>query len=549
MNQSQTTDIEKKSHIPASDFGAMVGEDEYISTATSGDVAKMASGDSPPLKPQNVLALQRTLGNRATLNIINRTAKKAQSIDNAVSPFAGLKMVMPKTIQRVDEDDGSGGGDEDADVDEQPAPDPEKATDLDGHDNEIAEQDAEIDETISEAQQLPGMLNGGGSSDENDGSLPDDPNVAATSAIPVNLGDDDDDNVDTFERQNTDDDIDDADLAPSPMTLNSGSNMNKISGQHNAPVKQKKGVGYGKHQLGATTIGSELAQGGAAVARGASTTVDAADATDAIKAAVSLDSSLSAVDSASDAGGEGVQGIMSSVGTFFDTPPMNVILPIVMLISRIHLAVVKYKQMKAFKAMMKSGGGNTKTAKKRSTALQGPDMVGAYGFAKTKRGFWMRVIKAAITVGQILARLITILSGGTAALISEAVGASLSLSQGVIKVGQSLKGIYKMIIGKRGKRRLEGANTIVDLAIDGNQDMLKFLVEGEVFGKAYWFTRNKKFKDEAEGDIPKERYEALEKLATKPQNIDEMKEYLKLAEKEDIIGNIKSQVVLSLKSN
>jgi len=106
MSQAQTTDTENKTSIADSGIGAVIGEEEYMPSASSGDISKMMSGDSPPLNPDNVIALQRQLGNQATINIVNRSRLSRKMSD--AQPFANLKMVTPDAIQRDPKDDEDG---------------------------------------------------------------------------------------------------------------------------------------------------------------------------------------------------------------------------------------------------------------------------------------------------------------------------------------------------------------------------------------------------------------------------------------------------------
>lgn len=549
MSQTQTTDTENKTHIPDSSAGAMIGEEEYIAASSSGDIAKIASGDNPPLKPDNVLALQRQLGNQATLKIVNRQPLTQQNSD--ANPFAGLKMVTPGTIQREDEDEvitrsnAMEQEDEDSDADN----DPDKAVELDSNDNEVQQESDEIDQTISQAQQIPGLIR----TDSTDSDIDDNNDDVIVD------GTDEDEAHDTGQGgapssdkpmmvDISDEDSDDDNDHENDYYKNQAKGGFSAIAKHKGH-KQKQGTHIKGHYLASDSLGMAATQLGTDTARNTGTVVEAAQAGVAIKSASSLKEALVAVgDTSKDAGSDGISGLLDKVATFFDVPPMNVILPIATLIYRIYSAVIKHKQMKAFKALMGNNGGSVKDAKKRSTALADKGTIGAYGFAKTKRGFWLRVIKAAINVGQVLARLITIISGGTAALISEATNTALALSNGIIKVGQSLKGIYKMITGKRGKRRTEGANWIVDAAIDGDQEMLQFMIDGEALSKAYLEARRRKFVDEAETSTDKDHLAKLELLSKRPKTTDEMKTYLQTAEELNTLVAVKNQVAIMTKS-
>ncbi|GEM_PF-1331191 len=565
MTDSHQTENENKTHAPDSGIGAMVGgEGEWlISSGGSGDIAKIASGDSPPLKPSNVLQLQRNLGNQATTNIINRFAQP-KTDTNALSAFSGLRMVTPaapNSIQRVDDEDGDGGVIERQDGLDEDDVNPETATDLDITDPEVQDESNEIDKTIAEAQQIQVIqpmdtMDSDMENQDNIEFLNDDnneqqgqifdPNAKVTSNVGVDLGDDedsemDDDNVQVIEPMDTDDsmlgNLDDDDLASSPV---SNSVIKQKQGH-----KQKQGTHIKGHQLAGESVGPALGQLAMDTTRNVQTTMSFAEAGDAIASAKNVKDGLEGItDTASDVGSDGIQGLLGKVADFFDAPPMNVIIPVAALIYRIYAAVQKYKHMKAFKGLMGKNGGDVKSAKKRSTALKDKGAIGAYGFAKTKRGFWLRVIKAALTLGQLIARVVTLLTGGTAALISETVAIGTSLSNGIIKVGQSLKGIYKMIVGKRGKRRLESANWMIDAALDGDQEMLQFLLDGGYLTSPFLFIRKQKYMDEAEWSTDKDRLGKLAILSKRPKTTDEMLTYLKTAEELDMLNAIKGQAAL-----
>ncbi|GEM_PF-2818754 len=108
MKLTQSTDNENKTSVPDSNIGAVMGEEEYITSSSSGDVSKMMSSGAPPLKPENVIALQRQIGNRATSQFVQRHQSLVQKKSNKI-PFAGLRMVGAPVIQRdpKDEDEAS----------------------------------------------------------------------------------------------------------------------------------------------------------------------------------------------------------------------------------------------------------------------------------------------------------------------------------------------------------------------------------------------------------------------------------------------------------
>jgi hypothetical protein len=94
-----------KTQIPDSALNTSISEDQST-PISSGDIGKLASGNGMPLKPENVLELQRSLGNQHTINIINRSQHRQQHVNDQPKPFAGLRMGSPiqrtaKIIQRA----------------------------------------------------------------------------------------------------------------------------------------------------------------------------------------------------------------------------------------------------------------------------------------------------------------------------------------------------------------------------------------------------------------------------------------------------------------
>jgi len=528
-------------------------DDEVYQSLSDADVADLVTNKTPPLTPTNVMQLQRKLGNRATLIIINRQPKGQPPQTNSV-PFAGMKMVIPGAIQRDPSEDEGGAITRQDDIDEADVNDPAQAVELDGSDDEVKQDSNEIDQTISEAQQLQGTIPDANanendnpmiiSADSFDSDYDDDDDMKISNDLPapsktvkaqgVSV---DDDGIDEY---NNDDDSDGA-TAVNPVVAS----KIKQQKQH----KKQMGTHIYGHQLAADSPLAAIKQGKVDAGRNATTGIQIAEATAAIKSASSLNDALSSVsDTSTDAGSDGVGSTLEKLAGIFEVPPINVLLPVAQAIFRIHAVIVKRKHMKAFKALMGNNKGDVKQAKKSKTALADKGAIGAYGYAKTKRGFWLRVIKAAISIGQLIARMITLITGGTATLISEAVTVAGSLSQGVIKVGQSLKGIYKMVMGKRGKRRLEGANWIVDAALDGDQEMLQFLVDGGALSKSFLFMREQAYKNEAEVSTDKIRLKKLEIMSKRPKTADEMKTYLETAEDLNILTLVKSQVAIMTKS-
>jgi hypothetical protein len=98
-----------------------------------------------------------------------------------------------------------------------------------------------------------------------------------------------------------------------------------------------------------------------------------------------------------------------------------------------------------------------------------------YAVPKVKRGIFSRLAKFLLKLGSMIAHIITLVSGGTATLASEAAALAFSLTSSAISVGESAKGLYKIIKGTRGKNRATNAKTLVDAAFNRQDEALTIL--------------------------------------------------------------------------
>lgn len=88
-HHNDTSNIETQLSVDASQEA--LDSRTYLSDLLPTNLKGLATGDIPR-KPKNILMLQRLIGNRATLNLIQR--QEAKSISS--QPFAGLKMVIQR---------------------------------------------------------------------------------------------------------------------------------------------------------------------------------------------------------------------------------------------------------------------------------------------------------------------------------------------------------------------------------------------------------------------------------------------------------------------
>ncbi|MEO0560483.1 MAG: hypothetical protein AAF125_00110 [Chloroflexota bacterium] len=506
--------------------------EEVVEMLTGGDVTQLSRSD--------VLQLQRQFGNRATTAMLRENGADTGPVAPPVF-FKGASAAPAGRIQRKtgdgggSNDGGGGGGGNDADAEKTPQ-DIAAANEVDGDDKDVKEQDTELKGTVQEANDVMAAAKRA-----LDGTGPE-----KTVATQVLIDDEDADSQ-------ADDDI-----------ANANGNTAITGG---APKGQLPGTQVGGNQLGAEGKLTTAAKGTVNTVRAGGTALNFVEAQEAISDAVALSKKAKGVDVASDADAPGALGALQKVGEVLDTPPINVILSVTTLLPRIHLARAKFKQMNAYKKMMENNDGDTKRGRDQSKDVQSVGMLGAYGYTKTRRGFWLRFSKAIINVGQLLTRIVSIVAGaataGAAAIVSEAVDAAMSLSQGVINVAQSLKALYKIVRGSRGKRRLQGANFAIERAMAGDEDVLDLLVNGEVFGVLWWQERQadyvaatKTSPVQSDDDAKQqENNDAMDKevqdkliLATKPKDNKEMKAYLEAAERQKLLEGVTAMVLISLKS-
>jgi hypothetical protein len=105
-----------------------------------------------------------------------------------------------------------------------------------------------------------------------------------------------------------------------------------------------------------------------------------------------------------------------------------------------------------------------------------------YGYAKVRRRFWGSVYRVVSVIVRTVMHFITLLSGGTAAMVSEGIAMAQSILDGLRVLFHKAKGFVKWLLGSRGKARTLNANQIVDSAIKGDKVALKLLVDLDPIG-------------------------------------------------------------------
>ncbi len=538
----RTTDNEHKSNIIDNSVGAMMGEEEYVTASSSADIGNMVSGDSPPLKPTDVLQLQRQLGNRFTTNLVARQAKPKSQTD-ATTAFAGLKMAIPNqvgVIQREPTSDGggSGGGNDNESVDDE-----DTTNALDQDDNEVQEDNTALDNLNTEDDPRFSPIS-------EQMKKPENPNTYM-----VDWDDDDDDDMDIATNK---DGLDNSDLAPTTIDTDTTGGIQK--NKRNKFSTGKLGVPKSKDQLGNQPLRikgkDRLALG---VGDDTSVTMEGLKNTgkdagliwSAVQSGKTLKDGLGQGASATEIGADSTMSAFEKFLAVMKIVGAEFLLPIGLLVQRVYGVTVKRKHMKAYKKMADLAGAGEedfdKAKDKKTYAANSDALLGAYAYNKTRRGFWLRIAQAAALAGQILSRLVTFLTGGLAGPATEVIDLSLGLFNAATKLGTALKGLFKMIKLTRGKRRAQAADQLVDNGIRGEMLSLQTMIDAEALSKA-WFAKRTALFNMTNPTKNKQKFEDFKKLTVRPKTIEEMQDYLLLAQKYKLIKSIKMQVAESMKS-
>jgi hypothetical protein len=105
-----------------------------------------------------------------------------------------------------------------------------------------------------------------------------------------------------------------------------------------------------------------------------------------------------------------------------------------------------------------------------------------YGFAKVKRALYWNITKFGLSLSKSIARIVTLLTGGATALVTESIALAADLASAVMTIGRKAKGIFKAIRGTRGKARGQNAEMIYDSAMKGDKRALKLIIAFKPFG-------------------------------------------------------------------
>ena len=499
------------------------------SSSLSSIASKVDVHGGASLNADEILQLQRVYGNQATIGILQR-----QGI-----------------IQREPEDDEDGGGDASAQETQKKAQsDPDELIEIEDDDPQVIDQDDEIDQIAVEAAvaEKTALSAKKGADKKKPNAVPVGPDM-----------DDDEVNIKKNGKKKIAQDTAD------------GSEQTGLIKQSNQPeIKQAKGI-QSKDGTKQLHSGGKYGYMGAKATGVIDTVLFGTGARSAVLAAQDLQKAAEGANVKSEASGEGVFGFIMKLSETVLKPALVVINALVLL-KTIKVTKDRRRYMKAYKKLLgKDSSADIKKAKKSSTPLQENAVIAAYGYAKTRRGFWLNLIRSIVTAGQIIARLATFLTGGMATLVTEAVNASMGLAKASVRLGQIIKGIYKRIRGTRGKRRLEGANAIVDKAMQGDKAMLQLMVDLEPFSTMFWFKRYASYakhylkhtvkslgpdltgnkSDQVIADKSKRRIDIKKAaiLKKEPKTVDELQAFLKVAHEAGLIKDVKELIADSMKSS
>jgi len=151
------------------------------------------------------------------------------------------------------------------------------------------------------------------------------------------------------------------------------------------------------------------------------------------------------------------------------------------LITRIYDAIRGYLEMRGLK------DAHDKLAEKQKTAALSPTEENlkeatAHGFGKVKRRFYKAVYLVVSSVVKVVSHLITLLSGGTAAMVSELVAIGATVLEGIKVLYEKGKGFIKWLLNKRGVHRQQSATRILESAYGRDPVALQLLIDLDPMG-------------------------------------------------------------------
>jgi hypothetical protein len=194
---------------------------------------------------------------------------------------------------------------------------------------------------------------------------------------------------------------------------------------------------------------------------------------------------LDLIKGAKEVGGELFKGALTEFANLLN----GMAIPgFVSLIKRIYDAITTYIGMSGLKTAFEGLQTKEKTAPLSPDEANLKEASG-HGFGKVRRRFYKAVYLVVSSIIKVAAHIITLVSGGTTAMVSEMVALGASVLEGIQTLYEKGKGFIKWLRNKRGAHRKQSADRIIASALSKDATALKILIDLN----AYSTIRNEKF--------------------------------------------------------
>jgi hypothetical protein len=116
--------------------------------------------------------------------------------------------------------------------------------------------------------------------------------------------------------------------------------------------------------------------------------------------------------------------------------------------------------------------------------------VAHYAYKKTSRAFWTSLVNMALRTVKWISYAITVLSGGTTAVVTGALALAADITRALIGISSKLKGFWKAVTGRRGAMRKKNATELVRLAKKGNEDAIQTIWDVNPFDEVKGYAKD-----------------------------------------------------------
>lgn len=110
--------------------------------------------------------------------------------------------------------------------------------------------------------------------------------------------------------------------------------------------------------------------------------------------------------------------------------------------------------------------------------------IAKYAYKKTRRAFIYSMTKIALKIVRMIALIITLLTGGTSAVVTASIAAIAAAVETSTLLFRKIKGLGKLMMGTRGKNREKNAEQLVKLAKGGRDDAAQTIIDVDPFDEA-----------------------------------------------------------------